>query len=137
MLKKIVAVVVGILIGGLGISLVQALSGQMYPWPEGLDYNNKEAFAAFMKTLPVGALLMVILSYIVGSFFGGMAATAVGKEKYSSALIVGFGLTIAGVMNAIAIPQPLWVSIVSFLVFIPFALLGAKILPISDGSIDH
>lgn len=137
MFKKILAVVVGLLIGGLGISLVQALSGQMYPWPEGLDYNNKEAFAAFVNTLPTGAFLMVILSYVVGSFFGGMAATAVGKEKYSSALIVGFGLTIAGVMNAIAIPQPLWVSIVSIIVFIPFALLGAKILPISNAATDH
>ena len=137
MFKKILAVVVGLLIGGLGISLVQALSGQMYPWPEGLDYNNKEAFAAFVNTLPTGAFLMVILSYVVGSFFGGMAATAVGKEKYSSGLIVGFGLTIAGVMNAIAIPQPLWVSIVSIIVFIPFALLGAKILPISNAATDH
>ena len=137
MLKKILAVVVGILIGGLGISLVQALSGQMYPWPEGLDYNNKEAFAAFVDTLPLGAFLMVILSYVVGSFFGGMAATAASKEKYTPALIVGFALTIAGVMNAIAIPQPLWVSIVSVIVFIPFALLGAKILPISKVSTEH
>ncbi len=137
MFKKILAVVVGLLIGGLGISLVQALSGEMYPWPEGLDYNNKEVFAAFVSTLPTGAFLMVILSYVVGSFFGGMTATAVAKEKYSSALIVGFGFTIAGVMNAIAIPQPLWVSIVSILVFIPFALLGAKIPSINKVSTYH
>ncbi|MBT8140935.1 MAG: hypothetical protein HKN88_06755 [Gammaproteobacteria bacterium] len=132
MLRKILAVITGVVIGVLGISLVQAISGQMYPWPEGLDYNDKEAFVAFVKTLPTGAFLMVILSYIVGSFFGGMAATAVAKEKYVPALIVGFALTIAGVMNAIAVPQPLWVSIISVLVFFPFVYLGAKVFPIKS-----
>jgi len=132
MLRKILSVIAGILVGGLGIMMIQAISGEIYPWPEGLDYNDKDAFAAFVSTLPVGAFLMVILSYIVGSFFGGMTATAVAKEKYSSALIVGFALTIAGVMNAMAIPQPMWVSIVSILVFIPFAFFGAKIFPLNN-----
>jgi hypothetical protein len=75
---------------------------------------------------------LVILSYIVGSFFGGMTATGIAKEKYNPAVIVGGVLTLAGIMNAISIPQPMWVSIVCILVFIPLAYLGAKVLPLKE-----
>lgn len=132
MLRKILSVVIGIAVGVLGIMLIQSLSSQMYPMPEGLDYKDTEAFGAYVKTLPVGAFLMVILSYIVGSFFGGMSATSLSKEKYRSAIIVGGVLTLAGIANAMSMPQPLWVSIVSVLVFIPSAYLGAKVFPLKQ-----
>ena len=128
MLKKIFAVIVGITVGVLGIMLIQNISSQMFPWPEELKLSDKVRVKQYFDTLPVTAFLMVILSYVVGSFFGGMAATSLSKLK-QSAIIVGGVLTLAGLANAMSIPQPLWVSITSILVFIPFALLGAKCIP--------
>lgn len=128
MLKKILAVIVGIAVGILGIMLIQGVSGQMYPWPEGLRLNDKDGVKQYINTLPIGAFLMVILSYVVGSFFGGMAAKSLSKLN-QSAIIVGGVLTLAGLANAMSVPQPLWVSILSLLAFIPIALLGAKCIP--------
>lgn len=132
MLKKVLAVIVGITVGVFGIMLIQNISSQMYPWPAELKLSDTEGVKQYFGTLPVAAFLMVILSYIVGSFFGGMAATTLSKEKYHSAIIVGGVLTLAGIANGMNIPQPLWVSIVSVLVFIPFALLGAECIPIKE-----
>jgi len=129
MFKKSLALIIGIAVGVLGILLIQNISSQMYPWPEGLKYSDTEKVKAYFAELPLGAFLMVILSYIVGSFFGGLVATSLSKEGFRSAIIVGGVLTLAGIANALNIPQPLWVSMVSVLVFIPFALLGAKCVP--------
>lgn len=129
MIRKIFSVIIGIIVGVLGITLVQTISMQMYPWPEGLSFEDAERVKEHFSSLPVGAFLMVILSYMVGSFFAGMSATSISKEKYREAIIVGGVLTIAGIMNGMSVPQPLWVSIVSVLVFIPCAYLGAKVFP--------
>ena len=43
------------------------------------------------------------------------------------ALLPALTFLIAGIMNLVAIPHPLWFSIVSLLVFLPAAWLGGRI----------
>ena len=130
MIRKILSVLIGIALGVVGIMLIQTLSSQMYPMPEGLDYKDSVAFGEYVKTLPVGAFLMVILSYIVGSFFGGMGATLVAQEKYNPAIVVGAFFTLGGIVNGISMPQPIWVSFISIIIFVHLACVGAKVIPI-------
>lgn len=129
MLKNILAVIFGLVIGACGIMLIQSISGHLYPWPEGLEFSDEVGVKQHYANLPIGAFLMVILSYVVGSLCGGITAALVSKEQYRSACIVGGVLTLAGIANAMMVPQPLWVSFVSLGVFIPCALLGAKCIP--------
>jgi len=128
MLRKILAIIVGVLAGIAVITLVQQVSTMMHPMPEGVTMDDMEAFKAWVSNLPTSAYLMVILSYILGSLIGGFVATLIARFKFWPALVVGGILMVMGILNAVAIPQPLWVSIVSVLSFVPAAWLGARMV---------
>lgn len=112
----------------LVIALVQMVSGLIYPPPVGLDFNDKVEVARWAHAMPIGAYLMVMLAYVLGSFTGGWV---VGRFVSSSQLIragvIGTLLMLAGFMNLAAIPHPLWFSVISTILFIPMALAGAKL----------
>lgn len=128
MLRKILGVIAGIIAAIIAIMVVQQVSHMMYPMPEGLSLEDKAGLQAYVDTLPVTAFLLVIISYVLGSFAGGYVSTLIAKTKFLPALIVGGLLALAAILNGMAMPQPLWVSIVSVLVMLPMAWLGAKMV---------
>jgi MFS family permease len=120
------AVLAGILSGGLVISLIEMASP--HTPPAGLNLNDAEKLGAWIATLPISAFLILMLAYFLGSAVGGYVANRVAaKSHYRPALIVGFGLFVAGIMNLIAIPHPLWFSITSSLIYFVGAWIGGKL----------
>lgn len=93
--------------------------------PEGLDTTNREAFAAWMNTLPPSAFMLVLAGYIAAAFEGAAIATAIsGREAVRPAIMVGIILTIGNFANLAMIPQPTWFAVLSSVVYLPFAYLG-------------
>lgn len=128
-LRNILGIVAGVLVGAVVILVVQLVGHQVYPVAGSLDMNDKEAMADFVASLPVGALLIVVVAYAAGSFVGGALAAFIGSgAKVRHALVVGAFLLISGVMNLVSIPHPVWFSIVTVLVFIPAAWLGGRMV---------
>ncbi len=124
--RRIAAVVAGLLGSVVVIMAVQAVGTWLYPPPPGTDFTDPDAVAALMAQIPLGALLMVELSYIAGSLGGGAIARLVTPEGATRrAIVVGALLTLAGFANLAAIPHPLWFGVLSTLTYIPCALLGA------------
>ena len=129
LLRNILGIVVGVLVGTVVIALVQILGHQVYPVTEGVDINDREAMVALVKNLPVGSLLFVIAAYFAGSFVGGAVAAFIGRgARVRHALVVGALLLVAGVMNLMAIPHPVWFNILTVLVFLPAAWLGGRLV---------
>ena len=125
-LVRLGAVGAGLVVSFMLITLVQALSVRIFPPPPGLDPNDPAALARFMQQLPLGALLLVALSYAVGSVGGGVGVGLVARQAaYGLAAVVGGLLTIAGFANLAAIPHPAWFAVVTTLTYVPCTLLGA------------
>ena len=126
-LRRAVAVLAGLAAGVALITAVQALNTRLYPPPPGLDWTEPGALAELMARMPVGALLMVELSYAVGSLGAGAAAGMLSRERpYLPAAVVGALLTLAGFANLAAIPHPVWFAVVTTATYVPCALLGAR-----------
>lgn len=129
LLRNILAIVAGILAGGLVIFIVQGIGHQVYPVAGDVDYNDKEAMRALMASLPAGALLFVIAAYAMGSFVAGAVAAYFGRAaRVRHAVVAGCFLLLAGIMNLVAIPHPKWFSVITVLVFIPSAWLGGRLI---------
>lgn len=125
---NVLAVVVGTVVAGVVIALVQALGHQVYPAATPADMKDPEALAALVASMPAGALWFVVAAYAAGSFVGGAAAAYIGRSfPMRLALVVGVLLLILGIINLVSIPHPLWFSVVSLLVFLPAAWLGGKV----------
>ncbi len=124
--RRIGAVVAGLFGSVVVIMAVQAVNGWLYPPPPGTDLSDPDALAALMAQMPVGALLMVELSYAAGSFAGGAVVRRVSADRAAVlAAVVGGLLTLAGFANLAAIPHPLWFGVLSTVTYVPCALLGA------------
>ncbi|MDO8366270.1 MAG: hypothetical protein Q7T20_05690 [Saprospiraceae bacterium] len=125
--RALFAVLLGILAGGLVITLVEMMSP--HTPPAGMNVNDPAKLGEWIATLPTSAFAILLLAYFLGSAVGGWVANQVAfKSHYRPALIVGFGLFVAGVMNLIAIPHPLWFSIVSSLIYFVGAWIGGRVV---------
>ncbi len=124
--RRIGAVVAGLFGSVVLIMAVQAVGTWLYPPPPDTDLTDPEAIAALMAQMPLGALSMVELSYVVGSFGGGVIVRLVSADRAAvQAVVVGGLLTLAGFANLAAIPHPLWFGVLSTVTYVPCALLGA------------
>ena len=89
-LARVAAVVAGLVVSFVLITAVQAISARLFPLPSGMDPNDPAALARFMQQLPIGALLLVALSYAVGSLGGGVGVGLVAQRAaYGLAAVVG------------------------------------------------
>lgn len=126
--RKILGMIGGVIFAGLVIFAVQKLGHQVYPPPENLDTRNLEAMQAYIASLPIGAMLFVLLSYVVGTFAGGWLATKIARAPQMHVpLTVGGVQLFFGIINLAMIPHPLWFAIASVLIFLPAAYLGGKL----------
>ena len=126
--KQILAVIVGVIVGGLTIYAIESINMVRFPWPEDLSMEDKEAFAEYVSSLPVDAFITVIIAHLVGSFIGGFVCSKITpNKKLLLGTICGVFFLAGGIMNLVMIPDPLWFMVADLLVFIPFAWLGAKL----------
>ncbi|HSA57212.1 MAG TPA: hypothetical protein VLE53_15980 [Gemmatimonadaceae bacterium] len=124
-LKSVLAVLGGVVAGFIVIFVVQNISSAMYSLPEDVGTADREALARAMAGLPLGAFLMVLLSYALGSLLGGwVAARNAPRAPMAHALAVGALLTLAGLMNLMAFRHPTWFIVLNVPEFVFFAWLG-------------
>lgn len=128
MFKKVIAFVVALLAGGLAVGVVESASALLYPPPEGLDFSDAEAMKEFVRSLPAGAFAIVLAAHLVGAIVAGVVCTLITKQQWTPGLLGLGGLFfVAGIMNAITIPQPIWFVVLDLLVYFPGVLLGARL----------
>lgn len=129
MSKQIIAVIVAALAGFVTLGAITFLSSLLYPAPEGLDVNDAEAMRAYVESVPMGGKLIVLTAWIAGAFVAGFTAQKLAPDGkgMTSAMIAGGVLLLAGIMNALTIPHPLWMTILGLLQYIPVARIGAKV----------
>lgn len=124
-LRGIAATAAGMAAAILLIMAVQALGLRLYPLPPDVDPADPAALARVLRDAPVGALLMVELSYAAGSLAAGSVVGLLARRHaFLLAGIVGGLLTLAGFANLAAIPHPAWFAVVSTVTYLPCALLG-------------
>ena len=127
MIRKIAAVVVGILLTSLVVGLVQQLGHYLYPLPAGTDPNDPEAIKKYVENAPFLAVFFVIISYAVGAFTGGFVSTKIandGKKIY--ALIIGVLFLFTSIYMMVTIPSPIWFWILGIAVW-SLVLVGWKL----------
>lgn len=126
MVRKILAVLAGIVIGIIVISLVEMIGHAVYPTPDDIDIFDPAFEAEVMETW-TGTLLFVLFAWAAGSFLGAIITSIISKDsKTILSLIVGALLMGLGILTLITIPHPVWFTIMSIFAFLPFAWLGSK-----------
>jgi hypothetical protein len=122
-LRSALGVVVGFALANLVMIVVSSVNGWLYPdIVRAVDANDAAALAAAVERTPgsVGAFLVTLAAWALGSGAGGFAAARIARTgSLAPSLAVGALFLIGGVFNNLAFPPPAW-----FWIATPFALLA-------------
>src|ERR1051325_4208077 len=127
MLRGILGSIAGIVIGTMVLLGIEVLGHRLYPFPAGLDPNDHQALASFMKTAPLGAWLFVLAEYAVGSFAGGASGTWLGSKPWIC-WVTGGVLMIMGLVCLLTMPHPAWFWAASLALYLPASWAGGRLM---------
>jgi hypothetical protein len=126
--RTILGAVAGVVMAYITIMLIEFASHQVYPPPAGLNPMVTEDMAVILSRMPVGALLSVVLAWVIGAFDGGLVAALIaGRHRPRIAAVIPALIVLLGVVGMIMqMPQhPMWMSVAGLLLPVPAALAGA------------
>ena len=132
-LRSLSAVVAGFIAASIVMMMIETINGRvLHPeLAKAADgVTDHETIRALLATAPVGAFLVVIAGWILGGVAGGwITARLAAPATAGHGLVLGALLTMAGVANNLMVPPPLWFWIVSLVVLMPAAYVGARLAP--------
>ena len=128
-LKNVLAVVLGIIIGGaINMGLVN-IGGSIIPPPAGAVVTDVESLAQSMHLFEAKHFIFPFLAHAVGTLIGAIIAFKVAaNNNLKLSLLVGGFFLIGGIMMVYSLPAPMWFNALDLIVaYIPMGWLGAKI----------
>lgn len=130
MRRTLLAALAGLATAFATILLVEFAGQALYPPPPGIDPANTADMARLIGTLPMGALAMVVVAWVIGAFDGGFVAALLAGPARPRLAALGPGVMVtAGVVAMIvAMPaHPAWMAVAGLLLPVPAALAGGAL----------
>jgi len=109
MVRKLLAIIIGVLVAGVVVMMIQKFGHNLYPPPADMDISDQEFMREYIAGLPWGPLAFVLASYVLGTLAGGWTAASIaGQSPLLFAGIVGALILAGAVWNVMTIPHPTW-----------------------------
>jgi len=128
-LKNVLAVVAGVLVGGLVNMGLIMLGPSIFPLPEGVNPMDPESLKAGIPLFETRHFVFPFLAHALGTLAGAfVAALIAANRKMTFALVIGVFFLAGGIMNVVDLPAPLGFEVLDLVVaYIPMAWLGGKL----------
>ena len=131
--RSIGSVFAGFVVASVVMMIVETLNGhvlhpELAKAAEGV--TDRDAMRALLASAPVGAFLVVLAGWILGSVAGGWSTARLASQApVGHGLVLGALLTLSGIANNLMLPPPLWFWVASLVVLIPAAYVGVRLAP--------
>lgn len=128
-LRNILAVLAGAIIGAVVNSGIIMLSGQIIPPPPGANLTTTEGINAALPLMGPQHFIMPFLAHALGTLVGAMVAALIAvSHKLKFALGIGVLFLTGGIAACFMIPAPVWFIALDLLIaYIPMAYLGGRL----------
>lgn len=129
MLRNLLAVVAGVIVGGVVNTALIAAAPHIIPPPTGVDMTTAEGLQAGVALLEPRHFVFPLLAHALGTLTGAVVAARVGLTHHARlALIVGVVFLAGGIAAATMIPAPWWFIAIDLVVaYIPMAWLAPRL----------
>ena len=127
-LRNILAVVAGAVIGSIVNMGLIVIGGKLIPPPAGVDVTTMEGLRAGIHLFQPKNFVFPFLAHALGTLAGAwLAARLAASRKMLMALIVGVLFLIGGIINVMSLSAPMWFNVLDLVVaYIPMAWIGGK-----------
>jgi len=128
-LRNILAVVAGLIVGGIVNSAIVTIGPMLIPPPPGVDMTTPEGLREGMPLLEGQHFIMPFLAHALGTFAGALVACMLAaSHKVSLAYLIGIVFLAGGITAATIIPAPAWFITLDLVVaYLPMAWLAVKL----------
>lgn len=129
-LRNILAIISGLLVGSSINMLIIIVSGSIIPPPKGADITTMEGLKNSIHLFEAKHFIMPFLAHALGTLAGALITSLIAtpKQKMRLALIIGSWFLIGGIANIFMLPSPIWFNIIDLVfAYIPMGYLGGKL----------
>ncbi len=139
LLRNVLAVVLGIVIGGAVNMALVVISPAIIAPPFGVDVNNAEGLSQGMHLFEPRHFIMPFLAHALGTFFGALVAYLIAANfKTRFAYAIGVVYLCGGIAASFMIPAPAWfIALDLIAAYLPMAWLsiqsGVRLQSSGDG----
>ena len=127
--RNIIALILGLFLGGVINMLIINNGGGFIAPPEGVNPNDIESIKKNMHLYTPIHFIIPFLAHAMGTFIGALITSLIAVSiRMYLAIGVGFCFLIGGIMMVLMLPSPLWFNIIDLsLAYLPMGWLGWKI----------
>ena len=129
-IRLILAVVAGLLIGSVvNMSLIM-VSSSVIPPPAGANVTTTEGLKAAMHLFEPRHFIFPFLAHSLGTLVGALVATMLTPNRTPGpAYVIGFAFLLGGIASVYMLPAPLWFSALDLVAaYLPAAWLGHRLV---------
>jgi len=126
--RNMLAVALGVVLGGAANMALIVLGPHVIPAPAGVDVTSAESIAASQQLFEAKHFLFPFLAHAFGTFVGALIAFLVaGIHRVYIAYLVGVFFLAGGITASFMIPAPTWFIALDLVVaYIPMAWLAIR-----------
>jgi len=130
LLKNILAVIGGLILGSMVNMGIVMISGHLIPPPEGGDISTMEGLRDSIHLFEPKHFLMPFLAHALGTLAGAMVCVRLAASKHMLlGMLIGVFFLVGGIWAVIMINGPMWFNVLDLVfAYLPMSYLGVKIV---------
>lgn len=128
-LRNILAVVAGVVVGSAVNMALIMVSGRVIPPPAGADVTTVEGLQASIHLFEPRHFVFPFLAHALGTLAGAfVAARLAATYAMPLALVVGLVFLAGGAANVSMLPAPMWFNVLDLVcAYLPMAWVGGRL----------
>jgi len=129
MWRSILAIVAGVVVGGITVGIIELPGSLMYPPPAIKDAAISEAtMKQYLESLPLLPKLAVGIAWIAGPFIGAWTAARIARRApVAHGLIIGAVFLLMDIAMIATLPHPFWLAAIGIVAPLIAGYLGASV----------
>lgn len=129
MIRNILAVLAGAILGSMVNMGIIMLSSSIIPPPEGADLTTEAGLKASMHLMQPKHFIMPFLAHALGTLAGAFVTAIIAlSHKMNLALAIGVLFLAGGISMVFMLPSPIWFTLLDLIgAYLPMAYLGGKL----------
>ena len=124
--RNIIGVIAGILIGSFVNIFIVELGPKFFPLPAGVNLTTEEGLKAGMSLMQPEHFIAPFLAHAIGTLVAAFIATlvAISRRKNIANFIAVFFMA-GGAIEVATLPSPMWFNLLDLIVaYVPMGMLG-------------
>ncbi len=128
-LRNLLAVILGLIVGGFVNMGIITLGASIIPPSEGIDNTSMEELIASIHLFQPKHFIFPFIAHSLGTFAGAFLTALIATSyQLKLALVIGFFFLAGGTYMVLALPSPIWFTILDLVgAYIPMAYFGGRL----------